>query len=367
MHEAAVPLPAAQRLEGLRNPRGIIEPGETLHASTPSHQIGIVRRAGLRRGGVGFRDRAAQHDARVDVDPSEDLVEDLAADIVEEHVDPAGAKLRKPSAEVFALVVDGGVEVRLVDQPSAFSRAARGADNLAALDLGDLAGDGARGPGGARHHDGLTSLDLADLDHPEIRCQAVDSEQAQREVGRRVGSDLLHSAEAFAIGHEVVLPAEVASHEVARSEVRMARVDHLPDSKGLHDIAKRNRGLVGIARYPDALRGVDRQPKGPDQNLSIGGPWNRRLIPEKLFSGQFARGASVQNPLAVLAFGHRIFASSLSGECLMVRSLPGPPGAGAELLTLLLRMRPNDQLSHCRNNFLLGSGAGTTLATLDPR
>jgi len=39
--------------------------------------------------GVGYR-------YRVEVDPSEDLVEDLAADIVEEHVDPVGAKLRKP-------------------------------------------------------------------------------------------------------------------------------------------------------------------------------------------------------------------------------------------------------------------------------
>src|SRR5712671_7531026 len=96
----------------------------------------------------------------------------------------------------------------------------------------------------------------------------------------------------------------------------MVRFYHLPDSKGLHDIAKRNRGLIRVARHPDALRGVDRQPQGPDQDLSIGGPWDRRLIPEKLFSGQFARRASVQNPLAVLAFGHRIFASSLSGECL---------------------------------------------------
>src|SRR5260221_8094534 len=84
----------------------------------------------------------------------------------------------------------------------------------------------------------------------------------------------------------------------------MTRFDHLPDSKGLHDIAKRNRGLVGVARHPDALRGVGRQPQGPDQDLSIGGPWNRRFIPEKLFSGQFARRASVQNPLAVLTVGH---------------------------------------------------------------
>src|SRR5213593_1847640 len=38
--------------------------------------------------GVGYR-------YRVEVDPSEDLVEDLAADIVEQHVDPVGAKLRK--------------------------------------------------------------------------------------------------------------------------------------------------------------------------------------------------------------------------------------------------------------------------------
>src|SRR5712691_6999138 len=211
---------------------------------------------------------------------SEDLVEDLAADIVEEHVDLLGAQLRKPSAEVLALVVDGGVEMRLVDQPSAFSRPARGADDAAPLDLGDLAGDRARGAGSARHHDGLTGPDLADLDHPEIRCQAVDPEQAQRKVGRRAGSDLLHPAEAFAVGHDVVLPTEIAAHDVARREVGMTRFDHPPGGKGLHDSAERHRGLVGIAHHPDALRGVDRQTHSPDQHLSVGGPRDRRLVPE---------------------------------------------------------------------------------------
>src|ERR1700747_2692059 len=43
--------------------------------------------------------------------------------------------------------------------------------------------------------------------------------------------------------------------------------------------------------------------RGPDQDLSIGGPRNRRLVPEKLFSGHFTRGASLQNPLAVLILG----------------------------------------------------------------
>src|ERR1700730_10037877 len=63
-------MPAAQRLEGFGKPHEIIEPGEALHARTPSHQIRVVRRARLRRGGVGFRDRTAQRDARVEVDPS---------------------------------------------------------------------------------------------------------------------------------------------------------------------------------------------------------------------------------------------------------------------------------------------------------
>jgi hypothetical protein len=93
-----------------------------------------------------LRDRAAQYDARVEVDPSEDLVEDFAADIVEKDIDPTGAKLRKLSDDVLAFVVDGGVEMRLVDQLGAFSPAAGGADDAAALDLCDLAGDRALGP-----------------------------------------------------------------------------------------------------------------------------------------------------------------------------------------------------------------------------
>src|ERR1700723_2986857 len=105
----------------------------------------------------------------MDVDPSEDLVEDGAADIVEEHVDPVGAQLRKPSADVFALVVDGGVEMRLVDQPGALFFAARCADDAAASELSDLAGDRARGARGTRHHNRFSCIDLADLRYPDIR------------------------------------------------------------------------------------------------------------------------------------------------------------------------------------------------------
>jgi hypothetical protein len=49
------------------------------------------------------------------------------------------------------------------------------------------------------------------------------------------------AAETFAIGHGVVLPAEAASHNVTQLEIGMARLDHLPDRKGLDDIAKGRR------------------------------------------------------------------------------------------------------------------------------
>jgi hypothetical protein len=67
----------------------------------------------------------------------------------------------------------------------------------------------------------------------------------------------VHTAKAFSIGRSIILPAELASHEVTRLKVRMTRLEHLPDSKGLHDIAKRNRRLVGVARHPGALRGTE--------------------------------------------------------------------------------------------------------------
>jgi len=89
-----------------------------------------------------------------------------------------GAKFRKSGADVFALVVDSGVEMRLLDEPIAFLLAARRADDAAALDLGDLTGDRTGGAGGARYHNGLAGFDLADLRYPEIRRQSIDAEQA---------------------------------------------------------------------------------------------------------------------------------------------------------------------------------------------
>jgi hypothetical protein len=140
LHESAFPLPAAQCLNDLGKTRAKINPSESLHASTPCYKVEVIRRARLRsvRSGYG----TVQNDARLEVDAREYLVEDGPADIVEEDVDPIGTKLRKSNANVLGLVVDSGVEMRLLDEPIAFFSAARRTNDAAALDLRDLARNG---------------------------------------------------------------------------------------------------------------------------------------------------------------------------------------------------------------------------------
>src|SRR5260370_27300124 len=81
----------------------------------------------------------------------------------------------------------------------------------------------------------------------------------------------------------------------------MTRLEYLPDGKGCHDVANRNLWYVGVAPHPDALRGVDRQPQVSDEHLSLRGLGNGYLVPAELVARQFTNGASVQNPLTVLA------------------------------------------------------------------
>ncbi len=66
-------------------------------------------------------------------------VEDIAADIVEIHVDAVWTVRPQALARVSCLVVDRGVEAEFLDEVAAFVGAARDADRAAALDLRDLA------------------------------------------------------------------------------------------------------------------------------------------------------------------------------------------------------------------------------------
>src|SRR2546421_683910 len=70
-------------------------PGKSHDACASRHEVWVIGRAGRRRGGVVYRDRTAQRDARVEVDACQYLVEDGAANVVEEDVDPIGTKRRE--------------------------------------------------------------------------------------------------------------------------------------------------------------------------------------------------------------------------------------------------------------------------------
>ena len=79
-------------------------------------------------------------------------LEVIAADVVEIHVDAVGRRLR-PAAGAgstpHVLVVDRGVEPELLGQHPHFFGGPGAADDEAAAQLGELAGDAADGAGSA--------------------------------------------------------------------------------------------------------------------------------------------------------------------------------------------------------------------------
>ena len=85
------------------------------------------------------RNCAAKHNARFEVDARERLIENDTADIIEEYIDPIGAKRRKPPTNILTPVIDGAVEMRYLRKPITFFSTTGRADYAASIDLSDLA------------------------------------------------------------------------------------------------------------------------------------------------------------------------------------------------------------------------------------
>jgi len=64
--------------------------------------------------------RSAQHDARAEGQSRERMIEDLAAHVVEIHIDTLRAMLGQRLADILILIVNRGVEAGLFQQPVAF-------------------------------------------------------------------------------------------------------------------------------------------------------------------------------------------------------------------------------------------------------
>src|SRR4029079_623017 len=113
---------------------------ESLHAEALADDAEDVARTGRAFGRGVARDHPAGDDPPEVLHLLERGVEDVAADVVEVHVDAVRAGLAERGADVALLVVDAVVEAELLDDETAFLLAARDADHVAVQDLADLPG-----------------------------------------------------------------------------------------------------------------------------------------------------------------------------------------------------------------------------------
>ena len=128
-----------------------------------------------------------------------------------------------------------------VGQPGALVGAAGDADDLAALDLGDLPGDGAGGAGGAGDGDRVARLWPPHVQHAEIGGQAGDAQHAQ-EVRKWLHTRLLHQGLSWHC--DVFLPAAIAERQVPRPEIRVVGT-RLPRPPHAPTLLFRLRGRLG--------------------------------------------------------------------------------------------------------------------------
>ena len=201
--------------------RGIIEDDEAFHPTTRNDEVGVICWAWRGCGIVVTRDRTTKHDACLEPQTGKNLVQNYAADIVEEHIDPVGTEGGKLRADVFRVIINDAVKSQFVLEPVAFGFAASGTDHSAALDLGNLSRNRARGAGRSRNDKSLSSFGLTDVEHAEVGSWASYPEQTESKVRCHTRRQFPHREKARTVGRDIVLPTEGALNELARFVVWM--------------------------------------------------------------------------------------------------------------------------------------------------
>src|SRR5918994_903359 len=144
--EFALRHPLPQLAGHLREPMPVVERQEPLHRRPAVDELEVVGRSGRTPVLVVDRDRAAQHHPGVHRQAVEHRTEDGPAHVVEVDVDPVRAQLLQSRVQVVGAVVDGAVEPQVVEEPPRLVVGPTDPDHAAAVDLGDLGGEGAGRP-----------------------------------------------------------------------------------------------------------------------------------------------------------------------------------------------------------------------------
>ena len=230
-------------------------------------------------------------------------IEDLAADIVEKDVDAIRAGFAQAGGDVLSLVVDGRVEARRLRQPAALVGAAGDADRAAALDLRDLADEGAGGAGSTRDHHRLAGLGTPDVEQAEIGRGAVQ-EDAQRAFQRKAGRELGEPVGTFGPGADIFLPGEDAGDDVADPIAWMAGGVDAAGGDGADGCAQPDRGKVGVAADPAALGRVAGEHGDADHDLAVGRFLDRTFDEAEVLILDLTARPPLEKPAPVSTFVH---------------------------------------------------------------
>ena len=164
-------------------------------------------------------------------------------------------------------MIDAGIEAQLVNHVPAFVGTAGNADNMAALELGDLPDHRPDGTTCSGNDYGFPGFRLADIEQAHVARKTRHAENAKRQRGvLHVGIEF---GQARAVGKGIALPAAVGENQIARLVIRVLRGFNARDGAADQHVADRHRRGVGrrIAHAATHVR-VERQVERAQQHLA---------------------------------------------------------------------------------------------------
>src|SRR5438309_8159270 len=116
------------------------------------------------------------------IHPAQDFLHDFAADIFKIDVNAFGSGAGELFLPVRMLVVDGGIETKILGDPGALVIRAGNPNDAAAVNFSNLPGDAAGSASGGGDDKGFALLRRRDF-HTEQSGEAVHAEQADADGG----------------------------------------------------------------------------------------------------------------------------------------------------------------------------------------
>lgn len=226
--------------------------------------------------GVVVRDHAAADDAALLVEGLEGRLEVIAANVLKVHVNTLGCEALEGVVRGLGLVVEAGVEAKLVEDEVELLVAADGANDLDALSLGELADNLADSAGGGGDEDGFTLLGLADVVEALVGGHTGHAESAdeQWEVDVVGVGDLEEAGKELGGDRSVLgVGAHEGGDEITGGELGGVGALNAGDDRGNDNgalLERRDVGLAGLGgAHAAAHIGVERRVEDLDEDAAV--------------------------------------------------------------------------------------------------